>query len=209
MYIPEASLPAVLDSVATLVHLTADDSSRQTGWSSLIGIVTAICGNVLISFALNTQRYAHMRLSRDRDEWEEKQRAGREQDRRKPKTYGTQQLDVAEQRARKNANSEPDGNGGGERDYTLEEPTDMTEADPLIPHVRSRGASTDSEDTVRPDKNDEEAHHEKSYLRSPIWEAWPAMTNKPLPKLRKDKAAARHEKRKGKGQHEERDCVVM
>lgn len=35
------------------------------GWSSLIGIVTAIVGNILISFALNIQRYAHIRLSRE------------------------------------------------------------------------------------------------------------------------------------------------
>ncbi|KAF2128392.1 DUF803-domain-containing protein, partial [Dothidotthia symphoricarpi CBS 119687] len=40
-------------------------------WSSLIGIVTAIVGNVLISFALNMQRYAHIRLER---EWQEKER---------------------------------------------------------------------------------------------------------------------------------------
>jgi drug/metabolite transporter (DMT)-like permease len=43
---------------------------RQSGqygenWSSLIGIVTAIVGNVLISFALNMQRYAHIRLDRE------------------------------------------------------------------------------------------------------------------------------------------------
>jgi hypothetical protein len=33
-------------------------------WSSLIGIITAITGNILISIALNTQRYAHLRLQR-------------------------------------------------------------------------------------------------------------------------------------------------
>lgn len=43
-------------------------------WSSLIGIVTAIVGNILISFALNIQRYAHVRIDR---EWErERQRSG-------------------------------------------------------------------------------------------------------------------------------------
>ncbi|OGM50300.1 DUF803 domain membrane protein [Aspergillus bombycis] len=36
-------------------------------WSSLIGIVTALIGNVLISLALNIQRYAHIRIER---EWE-------------------------------------------------------------------------------------------------------------------------------------------
>ncbi|EAW18077.1 DUF803 domain membrane protein [Aspergillus fischeri NRRL 181] len=37
-------------------------------WSSLIGIVTALVGNVLISLALNIQRYAHIRIER---EWEQ------------------------------------------------------------------------------------------------------------------------------------------
>ena len=35
-------------------------------WNALIGIVTALIGNVLISFALNIQRYAHIRLHRER-----------------------------------------------------------------------------------------------------------------------------------------------
>ena len=34
-------------------------------WSSLIGIITAIVGNVLISLALNVTRYAHIRLGRE------------------------------------------------------------------------------------------------------------------------------------------------
>lgn len=36
-------------------------------WSSFIGIITAIVGNILISFALNIQRYAHIRIERDAD----------------------------------------------------------------------------------------------------------------------------------------------
>ncbi|KAF4338238.1 NIPA 2 [Fusarium beomiforme] len=35
-------------------------------WSSLIGIVTAIVGNILIALALNVQRYAHIRLHKQR-----------------------------------------------------------------------------------------------------------------------------------------------
>jgi hypothetical protein len=34
-------------------------------WSSTIGIVTAIVGNLLISVALNIQRYAHIRINRE------------------------------------------------------------------------------------------------------------------------------------------------
>ncbi|KAF4446052.1 NIPA-like protein 2 [Fusarium austroafricanum] len=47
------------------------DDSGQPGdnlqeWSSLIGIVTAIVGNILIALALNVQRYAHIRLHKQR-----------------------------------------------------------------------------------------------------------------------------------------------
>lgn len=42
-----------------------DDDTLQR-WSSIIGIVTAIVGNVLIALALNVQRYAHTRLHKER-----------------------------------------------------------------------------------------------------------------------------------------------
>ncbi|KAI0180250.1 DUF803-domain-containing protein [Hypoxylon sp. FL1284] len=51
-----------------------DDTSDHKGgsnlgnWSSLIGIVTAISGNILIALALNVQRYAHTQLHRRRAE---------------------------------------------------------------------------------------------------------------------------------------------
>ncbi|RYP17069.1 hypothetical protein DL767_010086 [Monosporascus sp. MG133] len=44
-------------------------------WSSLIGIITAIVGNVLIALALNVQRYAHIQLHRRRVEARERARA--------------------------------------------------------------------------------------------------------------------------------------
>ncbi|KAK5166038.1 uncharacterized protein LTR77_008299 [Saxophila tyrrhenica] len=133
---------------------SAPDSQK---WSSLIGIITAICGNILISFALNTQRYAHIRLSREQEEREEKARSGRK--RRRAAGYGTQgeqQVEVAEQRAQDNAKAERE-------QYPLEE---ADETAPLIPTAGSiRSASTGDED------NEEEDGHakEKSYLRSPIW----------------------------------------
>lgn len=51
-------------------------------WSSSIGVVIAILGNILISVALNIQRYAHIRLQRERERngsaEEERDRRGRE-----------------------------------------------------------------------------------------------------------------------------------
>jgi len=43
-----------------------EGGSKLQRWSSLIGIITAIVGNILISFALNIQRYAHIRLHKER-----------------------------------------------------------------------------------------------------------------------------------------------
>ncbi|KAK4543105.1 hypothetical protein LTR36_005882 [Oleoguttula mirabilis] len=150
------------------LQLLKDGSSTPTGgWSSLIGIITAICGNILISFALNTQRYAHIRLSRDRDEWAEKQKAEQRQGRRKPRTYGTQQGDIAEERALANAQSE--AGDGAKGDYALEAPGESNEADPLIPHLETRKGSASSDDTVRPNEKGSRSPREKSYLQSPIW----------------------------------------
>src|SRR5687767_11796292 len=43
-----------------------DGHDKLQNWSSLIGIITAIVGNILIALALNVQRYAHTRLQRQR-----------------------------------------------------------------------------------------------------------------------------------------------
>ncbi|KAI0166279.1 DUF803-domain-containing protein [Xylariaceae sp. FL1272] len=44
------------------------DSPSLGNWSSLIGIVTAIVGNILIALALNVQRYSHIQLHKRRVE---------------------------------------------------------------------------------------------------------------------------------------------
>ena len=65
-----------LATAATLSNsdsfIFGDKDSQLQRWSSLIGIVTAIVGNILISFALNIQRYAHIRLSQERSLRKEK-----------------------------------------------------------------------------------------------------------------------------------------
>jgi drug/metabolite transporter (DMT)-like permease len=125
------------------------------GWSSLIGIVTAICGNILISFALNTQRYAHLRLSRDQEllTQEKKKREAR----RKSSTssYGTQRA-IADERAKQNAKSNPNG-------YSLGLTDECDEAQPLIPHLN------ESPEDGAEEEEEEDPGQEKSYLRSPIW----------------------------------------
>jgi drug/metabolite transporter (DMT)-like permease len=156
-------------------------------WSSLIGIVTAIVGNVLISFALNTQRYAHLRLSQDSNERAEKRRAERKRRRRngngngKSRTrgdgrhYGSEaqqqheeQVEIAEERARENARHGP-ANGRLE----LEEEEEPQEGDPLIPSLGSRKSSSSTAGSSSllngGDEKGEDGGKSKSYLRSPIW----------------------------------------
>lgn len=56
-----------------------EDRSKLGEWSSLIGIITAIVGNILIALALNVQRYTHLQLHKKK--LEARQRA-REAERR-------------------------------------------------------------------------------------------------------------------------------
>jgi hypothetical protein len=114
-------------------------------WSSLIGIITSIIGNVLISFALNMQRYAHIRLDR---EFQEKERQ------RKKRNASSLSLNrLAEETAKM---------GGQRRGQEMQE-GEATESDPLIarPGVeREDSASSGLE---------EEAYKQQSYLKSPYW----------------------------------------
>jgi hypothetical protein len=43
-------------------HLVDTAGPDPSGWASFIGIVICLCGNVIISFALNIQRLAHERI---------------------------------------------------------------------------------------------------------------------------------------------------
>ena len=175
MHIPPASIASLqpwTDSASSAsydIHILKGGSKGRLTpekWSTLIGIVTAICGNILISFALNTQRYAHMRLSRDREEWELKRRRERRRNRNgngNANGYGTQQAEIADERASANRQSHQTG-----QKYTLEEPE---ETDPLIPSVDSLVSrkSTGSTEDGGPGLGDDDKPVEKSYLRSPIW----------------------------------------
>ena len=131
---------------------------KNGGWDSLIGVVTAICGNVLISFALNTQRYAHMRLSKDREQRLQEKRKRR----RKVSQYGTQQAEHSDETARQKAKSESNG-------YTIERSEESTETEPLIPRAHSRQESGSSSSDTAETSDDDEDPKEKSYLKSPIW----------------------------------------
>ncbi len=159
-----------LRSVDTAWILTnAKDGLQNQKWSSTIGIVTAICGNILISFALNTQRYAHLRIGREQEQQEEKQREERKTQSRS-EGYGTQQNEVAEARAEAraeaNAKSQPSR-------YALEDGEESNEMAPLIPPVDKKKRSVSfAEDNE--DEDEDDSAEKTSYLKSPIW--WAGIT---------------------------------
>jgi hypothetical protein len=130
------------------------------GWASIIGIVTAICGNVLISVALNTQRYAHIRLH---EQWVEKQR------KRKTllkqalhRAYGTTQNGksaILQNGADKSAK-------GARRTSAADNGMGESETAPLLSSSTSH--TTDDNSDTAPEEVPQEIP-KKSYLKSPLW----------------------------------------
>lgn len=145
-----------LAGVATVAssNTTGPDPDRPEeelrNWSSLIGIITAIVGNVLIALALNVQRYAHIRLHRERAII--KERAGLAEPGLTPSRYNASHygaLDngsAAEQGPRTGYLDGVDESWGRNRRSTLE---GLGSPDSAV--------------------NDEELPASSSYLRSPYW----------------------------------------
>ncbi|KAL2036679.1 hypothetical protein N7G274_010550 [Stereocaulon virgatum] len=138
-------------------------SAKLREWSSLIGIVTAIVGNVLISCALNIQRYAHTRLDRKQDgkdkQWSDRQAGGDNNHK-----YSTQQSAIVEERAqlKLSALSEQErtgntkyGDGNGDTGISAESPSlhSRSSSDSAINHFEKL--------TLQADR--------KTYLRSGYW----------------------------------------
>lgn len=127
---------------------TANDhkgGSNLGNWSSLIGIVTAISGNVLIALALNVQRYSHIQLHRQR----------------------IQVRDRAREALKRSQNGHRNGYGtteasDGEVQDNGEEPDDPPSAHPLSQSVQS----VDSNLTGR---SCDDSKTTSSYLKSPSW----------------------------------------
>ncbi|KAF2093924.1 DUF803-domain-containing protein, partial [Rhizodiscina lignyota] len=161
--------PATLTSAAFLATTSgkAHKGISGDGWSSLIGIVTAIVGNILISVALNTQRYAHIRLNK---EWAEKQKARRKQGRvngggvGKPSGQG-QRNGKAKASLKRRQTADGEDPRQFSADYSL---NSGTETDPLI----SRSEEEDEDETaseLTAKELDSSDGGQTSYLKSPYW----------------------------------------
>ncbi|KAL8303835.1 hypothetical protein RB597_004794 [Gaeumannomyces tritici] len=142
-----------------------DDSGKELqNWSSIIGIVTAIVGNVLIALALNVQRYAHISLHRKRLEVRERARqalrnaAKSGQNGSGARAYGAL-----------GAGSDGHAPGtGGRAQHTENGQDDDTEnhmpleSDPLAQSIQSTGSSS-------PASDDDDDIESTNYLQSPSW----------------------------------------
>ncbi|OJD39080.1 uncharacterized protein BKCO1_3000167 [Diplodia corticola] len=149
------------------------DNSEQGDWSSIIGITTAIVGNILISFALNTQKYAHLRLAHEAEE---------RRQRRKRSASGMQTPD--EEMAKANAKARKIlgfklGSDDGEGNDDEEDDGEPRETDALLgdgrhSHDVDRAAvGSDEEDAASLEAQAKRLRNppkkQTSYLQSPYW----------------------------------------
>src|ERR1700760_3521877 len=107
------------------------------GFSSLIGIVTAIIGNVLISIALNTQRYAHIRLN---EQWLERRRLVKRAERRRLNKSYASETNLAKDRQRRGRLSTGGSchtNGISSEEYSNGDSNGNDERQPLLASFRS------------------------------------------------------------------------
>lgn len=155
---------------SSLYALFSKNGKYTTGdWSSLIGIITAICGNVLISIALNTQRYAHIRLNKQYRERQRlvkraKQRAAAANAARtsSDEGYGTASNSPV---ATPSKNERRKRVVGGYKDDPIDE-----EERPLLGDSVLSDATDKDDDEIEEGQDEKEGEEgESSYLRSPYW----------------------------------------
>jgi hypothetical protein len=127
------------------------DGKGTYEWSSLIGIITALAGNVLISLALNIQRYAHIRIDKEWEREKLQQEVGWKPIHRR-QTSGSLYGAV------------DDGHSSAE-DESINQPERFR--DNISSPDSNLHESAFSDQTVRP--GSPQHGKRKSYLRSPYW----------------------------------------
>lgn len=167
--------PLAAGLLSGLMALTSDGASGQEkmrSWSSLIGILTALVGNMLISVALNIQRYAHIRIDRefvrDRSHLESDVKRARS-GRGATGAYGA--VATGEQGSQ-DAEGQRESTFEPYRDEPLEPDHDLERHARDQQHAASHDGlqeSVSSDQTARPEDRDPQRGNRKSYLRSPYW----------------------------------------
>ncbi|KAI1777673.1 DUF803-domain-containing protein [Hypoxylon cercidicola] len=119
--------------------------SNLGNWSSLIGIITAISGNVLIALALNVQRYSHIQLHRRRIEVRHRAREALKRSQSGHRNgYGTTEA------------------SDGDAQNNDDEPDDPPEAHPLAQSIQSVDSNLTGQSY-------DDSKATSSYLKSPSW----------------------------------------
>lgn len=146
------------------LHVSDDSNTGSTlrEWSSLIGIVTAIIGNILISFALNIQRYAHIRLAREQEE--QKKPWKTRHSKNVQRGYGTQQSKIAEDRIKANLNAPLEDGQPTNGQNPTEDYIHVPGAHNGLLHSRSS-----SESTIKQSEKPRPQAEKKTYLKSLYW----------------------------------------
>ncbi|KAL7945742.1 DUF803 domain-containing protein [Trichoderma barbatum] len=152
-----------------------DDEDALQRWSSLIGIITAIVGNVLIALALNVQRYAHTRLHKERKRIKREARTALKRAQSSSSSNGSTQVGVYGtiigddtgdhyQNGHSSTDGNGNGNGNGLYDDTSEDEHDYQEDEPLMSSFQSSATTASSDTDPKPDEKPS-----SSYLKSPYW----------------------------------------
>ncbi|KID75113.1 uncharacterized protein G6M90_00g057120 [Metarhizium brunneum] len=159
---PAASITTSTAATATATQSPGDPGEVLQQWSSLIGIVTAIVGNVLIALALNVQRYAHTRLHKERVRVRQRARAALKQPQSSSNgasSYGTM---PGEPNGHRNGNGRSH-DGSVNSASRVHDGPESVETDPL---------SQSSQSIAPTDVDSADGEHDKTtstYLKSPYW----------------------------------------
>ncbi|KAK1236823.1 hypothetical protein MKX07_005942 [Trichoderma sp. CBMAI-0711] len=179
--------PPTATATATGEPGRGDDEDALQRWSSLIGIITAIVGNVLIALALNVQRYAHTRLHKERKRIKREARAALKRAQSGSSnghSNGTTQVGVYGTILGGDGHTGNDGeyhnghastNGTGSRSGLYsdhsdddDDERDYQESEPLMASFQSSATTassgSDSESDPNPSKKSS-----SNYLKSPYW----------------------------------------
>lgn len=145
-----------------MIARDGDTGAKLQEWSSLIGIITAIVGNIFISFALNIQRYAHIRLNRDRPGEQGYWRRSQKRD------YEIEQSEIADERTQLNLGAPIHDGLHIDHGSHLNNGHDANGNDES-PHRKDSLHSRNSSNSTVKTYEKTESHDTKSYLSSPYW----------------------------------------
>jgi drug/metabolite transporter (DMT)-like permease len=153
------TIPAIRSILSALDGDRPGDGPKKDlqNWSSLIGIVAAIVGNVLIALALNVQRYAHIRLHRRRTYVRLRARRAMKNAVNGGGVYGST--------ASINGSNANTSRRDGGQSPGFEEDEEARESDPLDPSFQSR----DSQWMEGDDDDESKKEVSSNYLKDPYW----------------------------------------